>query len=64
MNWRAGESLSQCAQDFPVCTNQAQLNEALITMYSGYHLDAYWDPSKYLNCEVSWNGNAPVGERW
>lgn len=28
--------------DLPLTTYQAQLNEALVTMYSGYHPDAFW----------------------
>jgi predicted membrane chloride channel (bestrophin family) len=31
--------------DIPLVTFQAQYNEALLTMYAGYHPDAYWDPS-------------------
>lgn len=29
--------------ELPVCTLQAQFNEALITMFSGYHPDHFWD---------------------
>ena len=29
--------------ELPVVTYQAEYNEALITMYSGFHPDAYWD---------------------
>jgi predicted membrane chloride channel (bestrophin family) len=29
--------------DLPVVTLQAEFNEALITMYAGYHPDAFWD---------------------
>jgi predicted membrane chloride channel (bestrophin family) len=32
--------------DLPVTTFQAFFNEALLTMYNGYHPDAYWDPSR------------------
>lgn len=32
--------------EVPVCTLQAQFNEALITMYSGYHPDAYYETAK------------------
>ena len=28
--------------DIPLTTFQAQFNEALITMYAGYHPDAFW----------------------
>ena len=33
--------------DIPLCTFLAQFNEALITMYSGYHPDHYWDADKF-----------------
>jgi len=33
--------------DIPLCTFLAQLNESLITMYSGYHPDHYWDADKF-----------------
>jgi predicted membrane chloride channel (bestrophin family) len=39
--------------DIPVCTLQAQMNESLITIFSGYHPDAYWDPSQEINRDVS-----------
>merc|ERR1719416_145648 len=29
--------------DVPLCTLMAFYNEALITMYAGFHPDAYWD---------------------
>jgi len=29
--------------DLPLTTFQAQLNEALVTMYAGYHPDAWWE---------------------
>ena len=29
--------------EIPVVTLQAQFNEALVTMYAGYHPDAFWD---------------------
>jgi hypothetical protein len=32
--------------DLPVTTFQAFFNEALLTMYAGYHPDAYWDPTR------------------
>lgn len=32
--------------EVPICTLQAQFNEALITSYSGYHPDAYFDDSQ------------------
>jgi len=31
--------------DLPLTTSQAQFNEALITMYAGYHPDAFWTAS-------------------
>ena len=34
--------------DIPLCTLLAFYNEALITMYSGFHPDAYWDESKIV----------------
>ena len=30
--------------ELPLVTFQAQFNEALIVMYSGYHPDLFWDP--------------------
>ena len=30
--------------ELPLVTLQAQFNEALITMYAGYHPDHFWDP--------------------
>lgn len=32
--------------DLPVTTFQAFFNEALLTMYNGYHPDAWWDPTR------------------
>lgn len=32
--------------DLPICTLQAQYNEALLTMFNGYHPDAWWDPTR------------------
>jgi hypothetical protein len=29
--------------DIPLCTMMATYNEALVTMYSGFHPDSYWD---------------------
>jgi hypothetical protein len=33
--------------ELPLVTLQAQFNEALITMYSGYHPDHFWDPKRH-----------------
>jgi len=33
--------------DIPVCTFQAMFNESLLTMYTGYHPDSYWDPNDF-----------------
>jgi len=33
--------------EIPLVTLQAMFNESLITMYSGFHPDHYWDPAKY-----------------
>ena len=33
--------------DIPVCALQAMFNEALITMFAGYHPDSFWDPNDY-----------------
>ena len=30
--------------ELPVVTYQAEFNEALITMYGGFHPDSFWDP--------------------
>ena len=38
--------------DLPLCTLLAQFNEAVITMYSGYHPDHFWDADKIRR---SWN---------
>lgn len=34
--------------DLPLVTLQAQYNEALLTMYSGYHPDLFWDGDRML----------------
>jgi predicted membrane chloride channel (bestrophin family) len=33
--------------EIPLITLQAQFNEALITLYSGYHPDHFWDANEY-----------------
>jgi hypothetical protein len=33
--------------EIPLVTFQAMFNEALITLYAGYHPDHYWDPDEY-----------------
>uniref|UniRef100_A0A6V2HFJ5 Uncharacterized protein n=1 Tax=Ditylum brightwellii TaxID=49249 RepID=A0A6V2HFJ5_9STRA len=33
--------------DLPLCTLQAMFNEALITMFAGYHPDHYWDADDF-----------------
>ena len=35
--------------DIPIVTIQAQLNEAIVTIFSGYHPDAFWDPKQTSN---------------
>ena len=35
--------------DIPIVTIQAQTNEAIIRMFSGYHTDAFWDPKQKTN---------------
>jgi len=35
--------------EIPLVTLQAMFNESLITMYSGYHPDHFWDPDQYEN---------------
>ena len=32
--------------ELPVVTYQAEYNEALVTIYNGFHPDAYWKPSR------------------
>jgi hypothetical protein len=32
--------------ELPVVTLMAEFNEALITMYAGYHPDSFWEPQK------------------
>jgi len=39
------------------------MNEALITIFSGYHPDAYWDPSQLLNRKVNGGSTPPQGPR-
>lgn len=34
--------------EIPLCTLQAFFNEALITMYAGYHPDSYWNAEEYM----------------
>lgn len=34
--------------DIPLCTLQAFYNEALLTMFAGYHPDHFWDPDRFL----------------
>ena len=34
--------------DVPLCTLMAFYNEALVTMYSGFHPDAYWDKANIV----------------
>mmetsp|Transcript_17070 Transcript_17070/g.30966 ORF Transcript_17070/g.30966 Transcript_17070/m.30966 type:complete len:637 (+) Transcript_17070:141-2051(+) len=33
--------------EIPLCTLQAVYNEALVTMFSGYNPDSFWDPDMY-----------------
>jgi predicted membrane chloride channel (bestrophin family) len=33
--------------EIPLCTLQAMFNESLITLFSGYHPDHYWEPNDY-----------------
>eukprot|EP00571_Detonula_confervacea_P002544 CAMPEP_0172318322 /NCGR_PEP_ID=MMETSP1058-20130122/34562_1 /TAXON_ID=83371 /ORGANISM="Detonula confervacea, Strain CCMP 353" /LENGTH=172 /DNA_ID=CAMNT_0013033133 /DNA_START=1 /DNA_END=516 /DNA_ORIENTATION=+ len=33
--------------EIPLCTLQAQYNEALVTMFSGYNPDSFWDAEMY-----------------
>merc|ERR1711953_1333430 len=35
--------------DIPLCTLLAMYNESLVTMCSGFHPDAYWDPDRHVN---------------
>lgn len=47
-----GPNQSRCRNvpnDIPVCTLQAMYNEALITMFAGFHPDSFWDPSDYAD---------------
>ena len=34
--------------DLPLCSFQAGFNETLLTMFAGYHPDAYWDKDEIL----------------
>eukprot|EP00588_Corethron_pennatum_P021412 CAMPEP_0194315640 /NCGR_PEP_ID=MMETSP0171-20130528/12441_1 /TAXON_ID=218684 /ORGANISM="Corethron pennatum, Strain L29A3" /LENGTH=483 /DNA_ID=CAMNT_0039071531 /DNA_START=407 /DNA_END=1855 /DNA_ORIENTATION=+ len=36
--------------DLPLCTMQAQFNEAMMTMFAGYHPESWWDPPS-LQCK-------------
>lgn len=38
--------------DIPLCTMMAFYNEALITMFAGFHPDFYWDQAEVLKPEV------------
>ena len=33
--------------EVPLCTFLAMFNESLVTLYSGFHPDHYWDPDEY-----------------
>lgn len=52
--------------EIPLCTLQALFNEALITLYAGYHPDQFWDADDYREAgpqapEYGQNGlNKPV----
>lgn len=35
--------------EIPLVTFQAMFNESLITLYSGYHPDHFWDPDQYID---------------
>jgi hypothetical protein len=37
--------------EIPLCTLQAMFNESLVTLYSGYHPDQFWDGDEYRNKE-------------
>lgn len=41
--------------ELPLVTLQAMYNESLITMFAGYHPDAFWDPSRYSMAQNSRN---------
>ncbi len=38
--------------EIPLCRMQALFNESLITLYSGFHPDHYWDPDEYRNFDT------------
>merc|ERR1712038_2140711 len=38
--------------EIPLRKLQAFFNESLITLYSGFHPDHYWDPDEYRNPEL------------
>lgn len=46
--------------DIPICTLQAQYNEALLTMYNGYHPDAWFDPTRRREPPVKFSTPPPT----
>jgi Bestrophin, RFP-TM, chloride channel len=43
--------------DLPLTTFQAQLNEALVTMYAGYHPDSWWEVIPDTKCDANLHSN-------
>lgn len=39
-------AFSSAPNDLPLTTFQAEFNEALVTVYAGFHPDAWWEPTK------------------
>ena len=40
--------------ELPLVTIQAEFNEALVTMYAGYHPDAFWEGSRAMKSNAPW----------
>ena len=48
--------------ELPVVTYQAEYNEALLTMYSGFHPDSFWKPSREYQHSVKFTKASSVSE--
>lgn len=67
------EPFIQSPNDLPLVTFQAQFNEALVTMYAGFHPDAWWERvvvDHDVNANVASNGSvvpedeSKLSEEW
>jgi hypothetical protein len=46
--------------ELPIVTLMAEFNEALVTMYAGYHPDFFWDYKRHDNTDASFCSNDEV----